>query len=187
MICKEFVMRGKALEPNILGEQQRGLIIPIGDVQWGSPDFPMEQFLAFLHWGMNRNAYFLGMGDWMDFSSFTDRKVMAPMRDSTREVLDGMVEDKIGQLVKQVAFTKGRWIGFIEGNHQWTFRDGSCVEQLVAGALGSDFLGTMAFVRLISEDRPPLAFDADTILCAHHGYGGGRTPGARAPKLGRVV
>lgn len=187
MIVKNFLMRGKALQPDLLGDKQTGLFVPIGDVQWGAPDFPEGKFTDFLHWVVDRNGYLVGMGDFMDFSSFTDRRTMAPLRDSTREVLDGMIRDKLDKLIKMVAFTKGRWVGFLEGNHRWTFRDGHSTEQYIAAALGSDFLGTMAFLRLIPEGRPKKAHDADTIVCLHHGYGGARTAGPRLINLERLV
>ncbi len=180
-------MRGKATRPDILGEDQRGLVIPVGDLQYGQPEFPEDRLVQFLEWGVLRNAYFVGMGDWLEFARYTDRQRIAPLSDSTKALLDDMVRDKAQELVDKLAFTKGRWIGFIEGNHRWDFDDGRSVEQLFARELGGDFLGTMAFIRLVAEDRPPGAYEADTIVCIHHGYGGARTPGPRLINVERLA
>lgn len=178
MISKTFVF--KSSKPKVaftLSECQSGLLMPVGDIHYGAPDFPKRHFVDHIQWGVDRGAYFLGMGDYLDFTSESQRKIVGGLRESTKIQLDEVVRMRADELLEMMAPSKGRWIGLLTGNHSWLFQNGTSVEQYICKQLGEgcDFLGDMAMIRIVST--PPLKNhpEADTIIHAHHGVGGGTT------------
>lgn len=164
-----------------LSQTQKVLVLPVGDVHWGSRDFPIEHFKNFLQWGYDRGAYFIGMGDYLDFTSTSQRQIMGVLRDSTKERLDEMVRYEADAFLEATKFTKGRWLGMLSGNHTWTFAGGNSVDQLLCKGLECDYLGDMTILRLVLTNFPGHP-EADTIVVAHHGKGGGSTVGGQLGK-----
>jgi hypothetical protein len=166
-----------------LSQTQKVIIMPVGDVHWGSKQFPTKHFVEYLRWGYDRGAYFIGMGDYLDFTSESQRNTMTVLRDSTKERLDDMVRFEADTFLKTISFTYGRWLGLLKGNHSWTFAGGNNVEQHLCKDLGCDYLGDMTILRIVTT--PPNLHEhpeADTILVAHHGRGGGITIGGQLSK-----
>jgi hypothetical protein len=179
MIAK--VVHLKTIEPKTrfeLSGSQKALILPVGDVHLGSRDFPVKHFAEYLQWGFDRGAYFIGMGDYLDFTSESQRSVMGVLRDSTKDRLDEMVRLEADEFLEIAKFTRGRWLGLLKGNHSWTFSGGNNVEQHLCRGLGCDYLGDMTLMRIVTN-RLVGHPEADTILVAHHGKGGGSTVGGQ--------
>ena len=170
-----------------LVKDQRALIMPIGDVHYGSRDWPLEKFKTHLDWGMERGSYFLGMGEYLDFLSHSQRALIGPMRDSAKELMDDMVKEKTLEFIDILKPTKGRWIGFLEGDHRWDFQDGSSVDQLIARYIGGHFLGTSALIRFkfdgVSRGHP----EADCTVFCHHGTGASQTQGGSLNKVENML
>mgnify|MGYP001572123152 CR=1 FL=1 len=171
-----------------LSPQQRMLLMPIGDVHYGAPGFPADRFRRHIEWGCERGAYFLGMGDVMEFTSRSQRGHLANMRDSQREFVDQANTESIAQLAKSIECSKGRWIGWLEGDHYHEFLDGTTSDQRLCQALGGAFLGTSTLLLLRLEDprrmgkrgvrTRPSGNGCDVTVFAHHGRGGGRLAGS---------
>ncbi len=160
--------------PFRLAENQHVLLMPIGDVHYGAPGFPTARLRAHLEWGMERGAYFLGMGDFVDFTSESQRKLLGLLRNSARASLDDLGQLQVNELFKILHPTRGRWLGLLGGNHGHVFQDGTCSEQRLADMLGTAYLGDLGVVPLVLG-RP----EKKTIwVFAHHGLSGGRTMGA---------
>jgi hypothetical protein len=83
--------------------------------------------------------------------------------------------------------TKGRWIGFLEGDHRWDFRDGSSVDQLIARHLKGYFLGTSAMIRFKFHGVPKGHPEADCTLFCHHGTGSAQTQGGSLNKVENML
>jgi len=149
--------------------------MPVGDVHYGASDFPKRHFVEHIQWGVDRGAYFVGMGDYLDFTSDSQRKILGSLRESTKVQLDDLARMRADELVALMAVSKGRWLGLLTGNHSWLFQDGTNVEQYICKQLGCDYLGDMALIRIVAT--PPMKNhpEADTILLVHHGVGGGTT------------
>jgi hypothetical protein len=178
MITKSVTLKQREQKVQYhLARNQLALLMPVGDVHFGAQDFPQQQFVEHLQWGMDRGAYFLGMGDYLEFAPDSQRKPFTQLRDSTRLKVDMDVRAEAERFCELISFTAGSWIGLIHGNHTWTFMDGTCVEQLICGRLGCDYLGTMTMLRLVPEQALAHHPEADTIVVAHHGMGGGQTIG----------
>lgn len=170
-----------------LVENQKALIMPLGDVHYGSRDWPESKFKTHLEWGMDRGAYFLGMGEYLDAFSNSQRALIGPMRDSAKELVDNMMRDRAMQLIDILKPTKGRWIGFLEGDHRWDFQDGNSVDQLIVRHIGGHFLGTSAMIRFRFNGVPKGHPEADCTLFCHHGTGASQTQGGSLNKVENML
>ena len=166
-----------------LAANQQGLLMPVGDVHYGSQAWPKTKFLDHLRWGMDRGAFFVGMGEYLDLASFTQQKQIANLREDVKEMLDEMVRDQLGEFCELISFTRGRWVGLLEGDHKWNFMDASSSGQYVAGRLNTKFLGTSALIRLQPIGRPVDHPEADTMLFVHHGIGSSRLAGGHLHRV----
>jgi hypothetical protein len=171
----------EAKDKFVLVENQKMLLMPVGDVHEGSPGWPREKFVTHLQWGMDRGATFLGMGEFLDFASTSQRAIANQFRDATKEQLDDMIRSRLEVFLDLIKFTKGRWIGLLEGHHFWQMADGTTSDQFLCMGLDCPFLGTSALIRIDQHiSRHP---ESDCLVYCHHGSGAGRTLGG---KLNRV-
>lgn len=140
-----------------------------------------------IQWGLDRGAWFLGMGDYLDFTSNSQRKLLSPLRDSQKEQLDSLVQSQADELYHILSPSKGRWLGMLEGNHRWEFqtgeKQGTSVDQYLCKKLECDFFGTLAGIRLHFSNTPANHPEADCLICAHHGLGASRTQGGQLHRV----
>lgn len=160
-----------------LVRDQRILLMPIGDVHFGAAGFPTQRFADHIKWGIERGAYFLGMGDIMEFTSKSQRGVLRNLRDSQRELMDGQAAGAVEQLVSLLtkAGSLGHWIGWLEGDHFYEFLDGTTSDQRLCGALGGTFLGTSTLLRLVLKAANG-HHACDVYVYATHGLRKGLAP-----------
>jgi hypothetical protein len=154
------------------------VVAPLGDFQWSGKQGSTAQDHLKRHIDrcMKLGAYFIGMGDYIDFMSPSNRQryKSAGLYDTAEEV----IEDAAGELVNTVFEkflkpTKGCWIGLLEGHHFFEF-GGRTSDMLLAEKLDTRMLGTSCYVRL----NP-----CGVVLWGHHGMGGGVLPAASLNKL----
>lgn len=167
-------------------------LMPIGDVQLGAEGADLDRLKRHVDWGLEHNAYFLGMGDYVDVASPSNRAKIraAGFYDSVLEALEAAAEKAIAQFLEAVEGSEGRWIGVLEGHHYFDFADGTTSDTRIAQALSRpDFtcypLGTSALVRIPFERLGRMA--CSTTIWCHHGQGGGQTTGAILNKLERQI
>lgn len=183
MIVKRVVLKGRMPRVNFqLSASQSALLMPVGDIHFGAPNFPLQHFTSHLQWGIDRGAYFLGMGDYLDLSSATERKVFKTLRDSTQLNLDQKIRQDADDLLEIMRPSIGSWIGLLTGNHTWNFQDGTNLDQYLCRGLDCDYLGDFALLRIVCKDSPANHPEGDLIVVAHHGTGGGTTIGGQLLK-----
>lgn len=147
------------------------LLLPVGDLQLGASGSDVERFKRHIDWGMQHpRVAFLGMGDYVDVASPSNRSELrgARLYDSVQDMLDEAAERQRQQFMALVAGTEGRWVGLLEGHHFFQFADGSTTDTRIAHELGTPFLGSCAFVRLVYRNGKH--YTTCTIWC-HHGAG----------------
>lgn len=159
------------------------VIAPIGDIQWAgrTSDIAWDHLKRHIDAQMERGAWFIGMGDYVDFMSPSNRKrlAQADLYDTSGRVIQDKSLELTMQLYDQLlAPTKGRWLGLLEGHHYSTLESGATTDQKLAELLETKFLGTCAYVRLVFVDG---VRHASLLLWTHHGTGGGAK--AHAPIL----
>ena len=170
MIIKRFTL--KPIKPKVpfkFNSNQRALLMPISDIHFGAKECAESHLKSTIQWGVDRGCYFIGLGDFLNFASLTQRSIMAMLRDDSRAKIDEGVRRDADKLLEILKPTAGRWIGLLEGNHTWHFEDGTNIEQYLCQRLGCDYLGTSSLIRLQFEDAPKNHPEADIILFAHHG------------------
>jgi hypothetical protein len=163
-------------------------VMPIGDVQLGSVGVQEERLRKQIKWALAQgNVYFLGMGDYIDVMSPSNREAWASMRkyDSVQAMMDAGAKGLIDRFLKLVAGTKGRWLGLLQGHHYYKFEDGQHSDQIIANALQAPFLSTCAFVRLHFK-RPQHGSIHCDIWC-HHGEGSGIMPHSPLNRLYHIM
>ncbi len=152
-------------------------LVFFGDLHWDSPMFARDKWKEFLSYAKGlKNAWFFGMGDYLDSTSTSERACLADceFHDTTTDDLRKISEDKVKHLAKELAFMKGRLIGLVNGNHYFAFQDGTNTDMRLCGLLDCKYLGVSTFTRLTLD-----CFGRKTTLdiWAHHGAGGSRLPG----------
>lgn len=162
--------------------------MPIGDIQYSGPGGPcdLDKLERHILWGLEHDCYFIGMGDYVDFASPSNRRRLktAGLYDTSEEAIDRMAGQLATELFTVLQQTKGRWLGLLEGHHFFEHLDGTTTDTRLAQWLGAPFLGTCAMVRLqfaVGKNR------ANCTIWAHHGAGGGVSIGAPLLKLERIA
>lgn len=166
------------------------LLMPVGDIQWyGDPKgIALSMLKKHIKWGVDNGAYFIGMGDYIDTFSPSNRQRLANanLYDTGLKGIDKMGEDLVRQIYEEALKpSKGRWLGLLEGHHYHEYRNNTTTDQDLAGLLDAPFLGTSAYVRLAFQRADKGA--SPVTIWAHHGVGGGVSIAAPLNKLEKVM
>ena len=164
-----------------LAANQQLLLMPIGDVHYMTEGWPRQKIIDHLKWGMDRGALFLGMGEYMDFSSASQRVLMSLLRDKVKQQLNEMIREQAEMFFRDIEFSRGSWIGMLEGDHLHTFEDGTTADQYLCELLQCPFLGDAALIRLTYGAKVPDT--ADCLVYAHHGFGSSRLAGGHLHRI----
>lgn len=164
---------------------QETVIMPIGDIQLdpylkgtkpGERNCDVQRLRRHVAWGVEHNAYYIGMGDYADVPSPSGRQKLraAGLYDSVHDALDAQAEETQAELEDIFAKTKGRWLGLLEGHHYHEYQDGTTTDTRLAQYLHAPHLGTTALVEVRfarpegSHKRAP-----SCVIWASHGTGSG--------------
>jgi hypothetical protein len=165
-------------------------LIPFGDIHRSSPMCHTQKWLEFLDWAKKKkNAYFLGMGDYDDLASASERKILVnkDLHDSSLQTLEKLYLSHTKRLYDEIKFMEGRIIGLMEGNHYGEFLNGTTTTQKLAELLKCKYLGVSTFIRLsFSLSSSKAAID----IWAHHGKGAARLIGGslnRVQQMGEAA
>lgn len=168
------------------------LLMPVGDIQYSGDDkaIALGMLKRHVQWGVDHNAYFIGMGDYLDTFSPSNRERLANanLYDTGKGAVDKMAHDLVNELyTKALAPSKGRWLGLLEGHHYHEFKDSTTTDQELADLLGAPALGTSAYARLRFVRPGERGRANDVLIWAHHGTGGGSSISAPINKLAPMI
>ena len=155
-------------------------LIPFGDIHRSSPLCHVEKWKEFLEWAKHKpRCYFLGMGDYDDLISGSERKILNNdnLHDSTGETLEQFYRSQTERLAKELGFMRGHLVGLIEGNHFVKFEDGTTSTQYLCRLLGCKYLGCTAFIRLVLSPDTKRNDGRSIDIWAYHGKGAARLVG----------
>lgn len=163
-------------------------IIIFGDVHRDSPNHADTKWQEDLdYFRSQKDAYFLGMGDYLDSTSTTERECLGhiskQMHDTFRKDIQALQQAKIDMIADELSFMKGRVIGLINGNHYFEFQSGINSDQKLAEALCCKYLGVCSLIRL-SFDMGGRRHTLD--IFAHHGVGAARLTGGSLNRVAQV-
>lgn len=152
-------------------------LMPLGDIQWAGQRGPTAKDLLRreIDRGLEHKAWFLGMGDYIDFLSPSNRARLreANLFDTAEDVIDDKALELTEELYEKfLKPTRGKWLGLLEGHHFTQLKTGETTDQYLCRKLGTVMLGTTAYIRLCF--RRPLSTAVHAYLIwAAHGCGGG--------------
>lgn len=164
-------------------------LIPFGDVHRDSPHCAVDRWHEDLdEWRKIKNPLFLGLGDYTDFLSTSERmRLRDGMHDSTGSSLDTLARKQIKSLAGELDFMKGRILGLVNGNHYYQFKDGTTGDHLLANELDTSFLGVATFIRVVFEFPGKTTKSVSVDIFAHHGAGSGNKPSTSLGAIGRMA
>ena len=155
-------------------------LIPFGDIHRDSDMHAHRAWQDFLTYAKKqKNALFLGLGDYTDGVSTSERIVLNDpgLHDTTKRTLDDVYKGVSRTLGNELGFMRGRCLGLIGGNHYFAFPDGQTTDHLLAHQLGCRFLGVSSLLRVVFKFGNKHRSVLD--IFAHHGKGGGSLPGSQ--------
>ena len=163
-------------------------IAPIGDLQVGSEGFGEARFKRYMERMLERDAYFIGMGDYSDFMSPSNRQRLktAAFYDTSQQFIEKAVEQSLEELKELLKPTKGRWLGLLQGHHYYEFDPMTTTDTELARYLEAPFLGDCAMLRVAFKNLSRNRRQSVTIW-AHHGAGSGVSAVSALTKLERYA
>ena len=166
-------------------------LMPIGDAQVGVEAADLSRLKKHMAWGFHtKHAMFLGMGDYVDMAAPSNRRTLksAGLYDTVTDALQAKATEDIKTFLGMTEYTKGAWLGMLQGHHYMEMADGTTTDMHLAEALRTQFLGDSALVRIVFDkhtDADGLPVKAD-IWC-HHGRGGGASVAAPINYLEKIA
>jgi len=175
--------------PNVKANQPFRLVF-FGDVHWDSPNHARAKWLEFLAYAkkLPNDTIFIGMGDYLDSTSTSERECLGNMSTKMHETLRNDIialqMAKVEAFAKELAFMKGRLVGLLNGNHYFQFPSGINTDQKLCELLGVKYLGVSTFTRITATRGTA---DASIDIFAHHGAGGARLPGGSINRVAQLT
>ena len=167
------------------------LIIPIGDIQLQQQRdvVDLDRLKEVVAYGVKNNAWYIGMGDFIDMESPSNRRKLreSGFYDSVVDALDAKAEELEEEIQKILKPTVGRWLGLLEGHHYHVHQDGTTTDQHMANFLKAPFLGTCAYINLTFKPNNASAAKSKVLIWAHHGRSGGKLLSSPLNQLEHVV
>lgn len=163
-------------------------LVFFGDVHRDSPNHADAHWQSFLEYARGlKNAWFFGMGDYLDSTSTSERDCLAGsashLHETTKWDLEQLTNAKVALMAKELSFMRGKLIGLLNGNHYFAFQSGINSDQKLCERLSCAYLGVSSFVRLVfSYTSAKVALD----VWAHHGAGGARLPGGSLNRIDQM-
>jgi hypothetical protein len=166
-------------------------LVFFGDVHYGAPCHCEKSFNEFVaKYRLRQDCWFIGMGDYLDLLSASERKVVANsgLHESTAETFEQWADKLIDGFCDKISFMRGRLLCALEGNHHYRFASGDTTGQRIMRRLNRGLPegmqahhgGDMCILRLVLHRKKGGTTNGGRSLdiALHHGIGGGRTTGA---------
>jgi hypothetical protein len=157
-------------------------IIPFGDIHRDSHNCDVGRWQNFLKKAKqedDENTRYIGIGDYFDFASYSERKQFrsAKLHESTIIKFDEMIRKDVANLACEMGFMKGRIIGLISGNHEWDYMDSTNATQDLCERLQCKYLGNLTYVRLRISIASRKSVRSCIDIFAGHGKSSGKLVG----------
>lgn len=171
------------------GDNEPVLLMPVGDIQWFGEhqDVALKMLRRHIQWGVDHNAYFIGMGDYVDTFSPSNRQRLqaAGIYDSGKKFIDKSAKALVRELYEEAfAPSRGRWLGLLAGHHYHRYSSGATTDHDLCELLDTRFLGDCTITRMRFNYKPAAKATVGTVsVWAHHGVGSGSRIAAPLNKL----
>jgi hypothetical protein len=159
-----------------------------GDVHRDTKNCDVDRWKWFLKNAketMDENTYFIGMGDYHDFASTSEKKYLSrELHESTMNTFDMIAEKNNRDFCQEISFMRGHLLGFIDGNHFWKFQNGKTSNEDLAERMGTINLGWLCHYTLICRGSNSHTLNAALHFVLCHGKAGGKTYGVTINQVG---
>lgn len=164
------------------------VIRPFGDIHADATAHDYDRWHDTLRYWKKTDTpktFYLGMGDYLDFMATGERCTIDSNKKSihkeTLKAFDKSHYKQLKDFAKDIEFMRGRILGFIEGNHSWTFYSdvvpnitGKSSTQVLSDMFETHNLGWITYFRIIFKyTERTWAYD----IFACHGKAGGKLKG----------
>lgn len=162
-------------------------LAPIGDIQYGAQGCDIDKLARHIRHGVKHKWSFLGMGDYLDHFSPSNRRQLAVadagLYESASDLIDGAVGGRLDELADgPLRGSAGRWLGLVQGDHEHVFADGTHSDERLAGMLDAPFFGSAVLLSIFLGDCPrPLR------VFATHGRGSSVSATGKTLHLDRLA
>lgn len=180
--------------PAVSCSQKTVMLAPLGDIQWtGASGTTAERLLrqhiaeALSYESPTTVVRFLGMGDYVDFASPSnrDRLRAANLYDTAKEVIEDKAKELATDLYERILKpTTGRWLGLLQGHHYADLAVGGTTDTHLCMLLKARFLGDCVSYGLRFYRN---GHKGTVEIWAHHGAGSGRTDHAPLLRLAQLA
>lgn len=180
-----MILTSKEVQPSpslLIPDQDEVIIVPLGDIQYGPPECDVDRLKRLIAWASQfDNVYFVGMGDYIDFASPSNRGRQKAMQatgesyDSTTRVQDKGAREDLEALKRLLAPTRGKWLALLSGHHYWVFEDGTNSDEELAEYLGAEYLGVEGIVNVKFPKADTKRGTQYFNIWMHHGEGNAQT------------
>ena len=167
------------------------VLAPIGDIHYGVEACDVKLLKDYIDRGIQQRALFIGLGDYIDPISPSNRAGIDSIRpklyDSAQDMMDKAAKEIVAELAEILIPTEGHWLGMLKGHHFWTFQDGNTTDCMLSESVRAPFLGDCAvvFLDLVSGNGGKKT--GKCIIWGTHGHGSAQTEGAIITKLERAA
>lgn len=127
------------------------------------------------------SVLFVGMGDYDDFLSSSERKKIAAaeLHESTMDSLNGVAEKHMRETAKVMEFMRGRIIGLHCGNHDYRHPNGEYSSEHLARLMGCRHIGYTGYTRILLTGFVKGGGSRSSVdVFSSHGKGSGRLLGS---------
>lgn len=161
-------------------------IIPIGDSHIGSAGFDEKRLRETVEIiRTHDNYYWIGMGDLIEAINLNDKRFDPRSIDSSYNIknLDNLITTQIEDCKNIFRPIKDKCLCMLTGNHEETIRLRyyRAVTMEICNEFKVKYMGYDGLLRIIFDQSKDKTIGNKTSFdfYLHHGYGGGRTPGAK--------
>ena len=177
--------------PILCNENKPFRLVIFGDVHRDSPNHAKRSWqddLKLLQSYPKDSTYFLGMGDYFDNASASERsnlvRIGPDMHETIVNDLSILAQSKVKAFAKEIDFMRGRLVGLVNGNHFFNFQDGTNTDQRLCGLLDCKYLGVSSFIRLAVTSKRNSHHSLD--IWVHHGKGAARLVGGSINRVDQM-
>jgi hypothetical protein len=151
-----------------------------GDVHRDAENCDADRWKYFLKQSKKddeESTYYLGLGDYHDFASYSEQKAIknSGLHETTMLRLNKMVRQDVEFFTDEIKHMKGKVLGFVEGNHTWEFENGQTATQLLCEKMETEYLGWITHYTLTFQIHSRVQ---NVYIVACHGKAGGKRAGA---------
>lgn len=179
---KEGILTTHKFTVRMPHSKQKIQLIPFGDIHRDAPGCDVIRWHDFLEKCKRENdkyTYYLGMGDYNDFLSPSERKAIrgASLHDTSIASLDRWAKENEDRFFKEIEFMGDNLIGMIEGNHEYEYAKGGTSTQSMCQRMGCKWLGNISAIRMKLFPQKSSSKYCSVDIIAAHGKAGGKCAG----------